>query len=118
MRFNDLQNITDAVYKEVFVRKVNDEENAEKATNPAINKPTTRKVENEKATKLPRRIIKPTPKEISCPSLYKIPEEITVNKKYTFVAQNEVMYSQIVDKKTSTPLSAQGWISRTNQLKK
>lgn len=77
------------VYKEVFVRKVNEGDSREKSKSDV----TTKRVNSERtATRLPRRIFKPPPKDISCAPLYKIPEEITLNKKFNFeVARNETI---------------------------
>lgn len=66
----------------MFVRNINDENQSSEKAKTGTHKVAVKKGENEK-TKLPRRIFKSTSKDIPCSPLCKIPEEVTVNKKFS-----------------------------------
>lgn len=80
-------------YKEMFVRKYSNEEIRTANETKMIDMAPVKRGEKEK-TKLPRRIVKPANKELSCPHLYKIPEEIPLNKRFPFAGRNEVCITQ------------------------
>lgn len=88
-RFIYVQNYDDTIYREVFVRNISDEDQSSEKAKTDTNKVVVRKGENEK-TKLPRRIFKSTSKDMPCSPLCKIPEEMTVNKKFSFVNRSLV----------------------------
>lgn len=114
-------NVGAVVYKEVFVRNVSKDENLEEKNPPVASKVTARRAEGEKpmATKLPRRIIKTTPnKDASCPSLYKIPEEITLTRKFQFVGQSEVVHRETEERGKNFRVSVENRIPGKNKLKK
>lgn len=91
IEFTTFQNHRDIVYKEVFVRNPTGGENsAEKTNNTATNRVTIKKADSDNKTRLPRRIIKSPAKDITVPPLYKIPEEITLKKRFPFVGVSEV----------------------------
>lgn len=75
----------------MFFRNISEEDQSSAKAKGVLNKVAVRKAESEK-TKLPRRIFKPTSKDIPCSALCKIPEEITVNKKFAFVGRSEVYF--------------------------